>query len=144
MQRNWAVFCMGYHLASYPFRNAVALWYHCLASPRGSGTPATLPLPVWLWTGLRSFWEADVHWEHLLKGKGSMIEHKVAGIKSKYGAVWGISLKVGFYLVFCHRENGDRLGRLWEQRQAAVCDGLKLGEIQSVLVESSFTVFPYV
>lgn len=39
-------------------------------------------------------------------------EHKVAGIKSKYGAVWGISLKVGFHLVFCHRENGDRLGRL--------------------------------
>lgn len=39
-------------------------------------------------------------------------EHKVAGIKSKYEAVWGISLKVGFHLVFCHGENGDRLGRL--------------------------------
>lgn len=53
--------------------------------------------------------EAHACWERLLKVKGSVTEHEVAGIKSKYGAVYGIFLKVGFHLVFCQGENGDRL-----------------------------------
>lgn len=46
-----------------------------------------------------------------------------------------------------YRASPQRLGLTLyfvRERQVAVFDGSQLGEIQSVLVENSFTVFPYV